>query len=102
MDRYTLVFLVANATILVGSGTVALLARRAYGRTGSTALRTIGIGFACLGVGAATSAVLSLGAGTLYMGVVTQSISTAVAVLTVVYSLYQTSTDVLGSPPVDS
>ncbi|WP_138005546.1 DUF7521 family protein [Halalkalirubrum salinum] len=66
MDRYTLVILAANATILFGSGTVALLARRAFRRSRIAALRTVAVGFACLGVGAATGGYLYLIAGSLY------------------------------------
>lgn len=102
MDRQTLVILVTNATILLGSGTVALLARRAFRRSRIDALRTVAVGFACLGVGAATGGYLYLSAGSVYTGVVVQSTATAVGVLIVVYSLYQTSTDEIISPPLDS
>lgn len=102
MDQYTLVILVANAMILFGSGTVALLARRAFRRSRIAALRTVAVGFACLGVGAATGGYLYIATESLYTGVIAQSTATAVGVLIVVYSLYQTSTDDIASPPVDS
>jgi len=91
MDHYTLAILVVNAVILFGSGTVAVLARRAFGRSRLTALRTVAVGFACLGVGAAVGGSLYVSTGRIQPSVLAQNTATAVGVLIVVFSLYQTA-----------
>lgn len=102
MNHHTIVILAVNATILFGSGAVALLARRAFRRSRIAALRTVAVGFICLAVGAATSGYLYVSTESLYIGFLVQSTATALGVLIIVYSLYQTSTDEIASPPVDT
>ena len=92
MDRYTLIVVIANATILLASGTVVVLARRAFARTGIDALRIVAVGFAVIGVGAAGHSYLSVVAGSRLGGVVAQSM-TALGVVLVCYSLYRTTAE---------
>lgn len=96
MNRYTLIVGIANVTILLASGTVVVLARRAFARTGIGALRVVAVGFAVIGVGAAGHSYLSIVAGGRLGGVVAQS-TTALGVVLVCYSLYRTT-----SAPADS
>jgi len=96
------VILATNAMILFASGAVTLLARRAFRRSRIAALRTVAVGFACLGIGSATGGYLYISAERLYTGFLVQSTATAVGMLLVVYSLYQTSTDEIVSSSVDS
>lgn len=99
MTRYTLVILVANATVLCGSSMIALVARRAFQRTQIAALRTVILGFVALAVGAAAGGSL-YGIGYTAASVLAQSIATALGVGLVCYSLYQTSTDDLATPSI--
>ncbi|ERH06868.1 MAG: hypothetical protein J07HN4v3_02494 [Halonotius sp. J07HN4] len=89
MDRYTLIVVIANLTILLASGTVVVLARRAFARTGIGALRIVAVGFAVIGVGAAGHSYLSV-VGSRLSGIVAQS-TTALGVVIVCYSLYRTT-----------
>ena len=88
MDHYTAVIVLANVATLLGAGLIALLARRAFHRTRTTALKTAAVGFAALIAGAAVGNVLYLLSDDLVAGLIVQSTLTASGILLLVYSLY--------------
>jgi hypothetical protein len=78
----------AQALILVFGGVVVYYATRAYGRTKSSAMLLLGIGFACVAVGAVAAGILyNLNSGDLSTPVTVQAYSQAVGFFIIVYSL---------------
>lgn len=78
----------AQALILVFGGVVVYYAGRAYGRTKSSAMLLLGIGFACVAVGAVAAGILyNLNTGDLGTPVTVQAYSQAVGFFIIVYSL---------------
>jgi len=78
----------AQALVLVFGGVVVFYASRAYGRTKSQAMLLLGIGFACVALGAVAAGVLySINSADLSTPITVQAYSQAVGFLVIVYSL---------------
>jgi len=79
----------AQTATLVFGGVITLLAFRAFRRTGSSALRALAIGVGLLTAGALVGGILHELLGVrLEIGVVVQSVFTAVGFAVLTYSLY--------------
>lgn len=82
---------VAKGVVLVLSGTITLFAYRAARRTGSEALRLFAIGFAVISLGALLGGgVHLLSSYDIRIGIVVQSLLTAIGFTLLAYSLYAT------------
>ncbi|MXV61587.1 hypothetical protein GS429_05805 [Natronorubrum sp. JWXQ-INN-674] len=88
MNEYTLLIAVTNTATLLTGGAVALLAYRAFRRTGSRALRAVAIGFGFIVAGSVGGAIAHLFAGNVALGVTIQSACTAGGFAFLLYSLY--------------
>lgn len=88
MNDYTHFIAAANTATVLTGGAVALLAYRAFRRTGSAALRAVTVGFGAIVVGSALGGAIHLLGGTVALGVVLQSTVTAVGFGILLYSLY--------------
>ncbi|HXY56842.1 MAG TPA: hypothetical protein VEH01_04425 [Nitrososphaerales archaeon] len=78
----------AQALILVFGGVVVFYATRAYGRTKSSAMLLLALGFACVAAGAVVAGVLyNLNTNDLSTPVTVQAYSQAVGFLVIVFSL---------------
>jgi len=79
---------VAQVLILIFGGVVVYYASRAYGRTKSTAMLLLALGFACVAVGAfAAGVIYNLNTNDLETPVTIQAYSQAIGFLVIVYSL---------------
>lgn len=79
---------IAQALILVFGGVVVFYASRAYGRTKSSAMLLLALGFACVAVGAVVAGVVyNVDTSDLSTPVTIQAYSQAVGFLIIVYSL---------------
>jgi hypothetical protein len=79
---------VAQVLILIFGGVVVYFATRAYGRTKSSAMLLLALGFACVAVGAIAGGILfTLNTGDLATPVTIQAYSQAVGFFIIVYSL---------------
>jgi hypothetical protein len=79
---------VAQVLILIFGGVVVYFASRAYGRTKSPAMLLLGLGFACVAIGAVVAGILfNLNTGDLSTPITVQAYSQAVGFLVIVYSL---------------
>ncbi len=79
---------VAQVLILVFGGVVVYYASRAYGRTKSPAMLLLGLGFACVSVGAVVAGLIyNFNTGDLSTPVTVQAYSQAIGFLIIVYSL---------------
>ena len=92
MNEYSLLIAVANTATLLTGGAVALLAYRAFRRTGSGALRAVAVGFSFIVVGSLGGAVAHLFGGSVALGVTIQSSFTAGGFMILLYSLYAKTT----------
>ncbi|SIR93493.1 DUF7521 family protein [Natronorubrum thiooxidans] len=92
MNEYTLLIAVANTATLLTGGAVALLAYRAFRRTGSTALRAVAAGFGFIVIGSLGGAIAHLFEGSVALGVTIQSAFTAGGFTILLYSLYVETT----------
>lgn len=92
MDEYALLIAVTNTATLLTGGAVALLALRAFRRTGSAALRALAVGFGFIVVGSVGGAIAHLFGGNVALGVATQSAFTAGGFAILLYSLYAETT----------
>ncbi|SEH17588.1 hypothetical protein SAMN04487967_3272 [Natronorubrum sediminis] len=88
MDEYVLLIAVANTATVLTGGAVALLAYRAFRRTGSGALRALAIGFSFIVAGSVFGAFVHLLGDNVALGVTIQSSFTAGGFGIVLYSLY--------------
>lgn len=88
MNEYTLFIAAANTATFLTGGAVALLAYRAFRRTGSAALRAVAIGFGFIVVGSVGGAIAHLVGGNVALGVTIQSAFTAGGFTVLLYSLY--------------
>jgi len=78
----------AQALILVFGGIVVYYASRAYGRTKSSSMLLLALGFACVAVGAVVAGILyNLNTNDLGTPVTVQAYSQAIGFLVIVYSL---------------
>jgi hypothetical protein len=79
---------IAQALILVFGGIVVYYASRSYARTKSQAMLFLGLGFACVTVGAVIAGVMyNFGVGDLGTVITVQAYAQAVGFLIIVYSL---------------
>mgnify|MGYP000604473296 CR=1 FL=1 len=86
-----------KAIVLVLSGMITVLAHRAANRTGSSSLRLFSVGFAVITVGALVGgAVHQLASPGLRVGVLVESLITAIGFVLLAYSLYVTHVDTSG------
>ncbi|QFU82148.1 DUF7521 family protein [Natronorubrum aibiense] len=92
MNEYTLLIAVANTATLLTGGAVALLAYRAFRRTGSAALRAVAAGFGFIVVGSLGGAVAHIVGNNVALGVTIQSAFTAGGFTILLYSLYAETT----------
>lgn len=88
MDEYALLIAVTNTATLCTGGAVALLAYRAFKRTGSAALRAVAAGFGFIVLGSVGGAIAHLFGGNVLLGVAIQSAFTAGGFGILLYSLY--------------
>lgn len=88
MDEYTLYIAAANTATMLAASAVALLAYRAYRRTGSSALQAVSVGFGFVVAGCVLGALAHLLQGNLPLGVTIQSAFTAGGFVILLYSLY--------------
>lgn len=88
MNEYTLVIAAANTATLLTGGAVALLAFRAYKRTGAAPLRALSLGFSCIIIGSILGGLAHLFGNDVTMGVAIQSSFTAFGFAVLLYSLY--------------
>jgi hypothetical protein len=87
----------AKAIVLILSGLITVLARRAANRTGSSSLRLFSVGFAVITAGALVGgAVHQLAAPGLRVGVLVESLLTAIGFVLLAYSLYVTPVETSG------
>ena len=78
----------AQALILVLGGVVVFYATRSYGKTKSQAMLLLGLGFACVALGALTAGVLyNLNTSDLSTPITIQAYAQALGFLVIVYSL---------------
>ena len=78
----------AQALVLVLGGVVVYYALRAYGRTKSQAMLLLGIGFACVAIGAVAAGIIySINPTDLSTPITVQAYSQAIGFLVIVYSL---------------
>ena len=78
----------AQALILVFGGVVVFYASRAYGRTKSSAMLLLALGFACVAIGAVVAGIIyNVNTGDLSTPVTVQAYSQAVGFLIIVFSL---------------
>ncbi|SDR30608.1 DUF7521 family protein [Natronobacterium texcoconense] len=92
MNEYTPLIAAANAATLLLGGAVALLAYRAFRRTGSRALRAVTIGFSFILAGSVVGGLAHLLGGNVALGVAIQSSFTAGGFAVLLYSLYTETT----------
>lgn len=79
---------IAQVLILIFGGVVVYYASRAYGRTKSTAMLLLSLGFACVAVGAVAAGVLyNLNPADLSTPITVQAYSQVVGFFIIVYSL---------------
>ena len=79
---------IAQVLILIFGGIVVFYASRAYGRTKSSAMLLLGLGFACVAIGAVVAGVLyNLNSGDLSTPITIQAYSQAIGFFIIVYSL---------------
>lgn len=100
MNDYTLFIAAANTATVLTGGAVALLAYRAFRRTGSAALRAVTVGFGAIVVGSVLGGAIHLLGGAVALGVVLQSTVTAVGFGILLYSLYTETAAVTGGTKV--
>ncbi|MBZ6495037.1 DUF7521 family protein [Natrinema longum] len=99
MNDYTLFIATANTATVLTGGAVALLAYRAFRRTGATALRAVAVGFGVIVVGSLLGGGVHLFGGSLGvgnpvgLGVAIQSGATALGFGILLYSLYAETAD---------
>lgn len=93
MNEYTAIIAAANTATLLTGGAVALLAFRAYKRTGAAPLRALSIGFSCIIVGSILGGFAHLYGGDVTLGVAIQSTFTAFGFAILLYSLYAETTE---------
>ncbi|WP_408960009.1 hypothetical protein [Natrinema sp. 74] len=94
MNEYALSIAIANTATVLTGGAVALLAYRAFRRTGSTALRAVAIGFGVIVAGSVLGGGFHLVWDAVALGVVLQSAVTALGFAILLYSLYAETSDV--------
>ncbi len=84
-----LIIIVAKTAILLLGGSITYYALRAYGRTGDSSLRALGVGFGIVTIGALVGGVSHqiIGAD-LAIGIAINSLLTAIGFGVIVYSLY--------------
>ena len=93
MDQYIHLVSIANAATVLTGGAIAVLAYRAFRRTGSAALRAVAVGFGFVVAGSIGGGVVHLLAGNVPLGVAIQSAFVAGGFAILLYSLYaETST----------
>lgn len=97
MNDYTLLIAAGNAATLVTGGAVAVLASRAFRRTGSSALRAVAIGFGVIVAGSVGGGAVHLLGDNVALGVAVQSSATAGGFAMLLYSLY-TETETSARP----
>ena len=79
---------IAQTLVLITGGVVVYYASRAYGRTKSQAMLLLGIGFACVAVGAVAAGIMfSLNDTDLNTPITVQAYSQALGFIVIVYSL---------------
>jgi hypothetical protein len=79
---------IAQALILIFGSVVVYYASRAYGRTKSSAMLLLALGFACVAVGAVVAGIIyNINTGDLSIPVTVQSYSQAIGFFIIVYSL---------------
>ncbi len=88
MNEYTLLIAIANTATVLTGGAVASLAYRAFRRTGSAALRAVGVGFGVIVAGSVLGGGVHLLGGAIGLGVALQSTATALGFGILLYSLY--------------
>lgn len=88
MNDYALFIAAANTATVLTGGAVALLASRAFRRTGSAALRAFIVGFGTIDSGSVLGGGVHLLGGAVALRVVLQSTVTAVGFGLLLYSLY--------------
>jgi len=89
MDALTAVVVVANTVTLVFGSAIVLLAYRAYARTGSRALRALGVGLGLVTLGTLLGGSLhQLTTASLLESIAVQSAFTALGFAVLAYSLY--------------
>ncbi len=91
MDGYTFLIAATNTVTLIAGGLIALFAFRAFRRTGTPALRAVGVGFVFIVAGTALGGLLHLVSAEMVLGVTVQSLFTAVGLVFILYSLYTTT-----------
>ncbi|ELY78984.1 hypothetical protein [Natrinema pallidum] len=93
MNEYALVIAIANTTTVLAGGAIALLAYRAFRRTGATALRTVAIGVGVIVGGSILGSSIHLVGDAVGLGIALQSAVTAVGFVILLYSLYAETSD---------
>ena len=93
MNEYTAIIAAANTATLLTGGAVALLAFRAYKRTGAAPLRALSLGFSCIIIGSILGGFAHLFGGEVTLGVAIQSSFTAFGFAVLLYSLYAETTN---------
>ncbi|WP_247003519.1 DUF7521 family protein [Halosolutus gelatinilyticus] len=88
MNEYTILIALGNTATLVTGGAIALLAYRAFRRTGSPALRALALGFTCIVAGSVVGGAIHLLADNVALGVAVQSSITAGGFAVLLYSLF--------------
>ncbi|MDG5817941.1 hypothetical protein [Natronococcus sp. A-GB7] len=88
MNEYSVLIATANTATLLTGGAVAVLAYRAFRRTGAGPLRAVAIGFGLLVAGSVLGGAVHLLAGRIALGVAVQSSFTAGGCAVLLYSLY--------------
>lgn len=88
MNEYTILIAAGNAATLVTGGAVALLAYRAFRRTGSAALQAVAVGFGVIVAGSVLGGAVHLLADNVGLAVAVQSSATAAGFAILLYSLY--------------
>ncbi len=94
MNEYALPIAIANTATVLTGGAVALLAYRAFRRTGSAALRAVAVGFGVIVTGSILGGGLHLLWDAVALGVALQSAVTALGFAILLYSLYAETSDV--------
>lgn len=94
MNEYALPIAIANTATVLTGGAVALLAYRAFRRTGAAALRAVAVGFAVIVAGSVLGGCIHLLGNAVALGVALQSAVTALGFAILLYSLYAETSDI--------
>ncbi|WP_254762422.1 DUF7521 family protein [Natrinema marinum] len=94
MNEYALPIAVANTATVLTGGAIAMLAYRAFRRTGAAALRAVAVGFAVIVAGSVLGGCIHLLWDAVALGVALQSAVTALGFAILLYSLYAETSDV--------